>query len=173
MQENKNNEFDTYQFNSILHILDLKSELFKKQNNKIEYERWKIRYEWLKSKENLIINMNENNQNWKPSVKQMLALYNLAYNTNTADKEDSKNILKLYQELNKKFYNNDFNAVKELEKNKLTEFEKGVLTLIQKVTHNGNNIPTEDIKGFSKSLLELAKKEICKDEKLIILKEIS
>ncbi len=54
-EENEKEFTNRYQFNSILHILDLKAEIFKKQGNQEEYERWCGYYDWLKSKKELII----------------------------------------------------------------------------------------------------------------------
>ena len=45
----------------------------------------------------------------------------------------------------------------------LTEFEKAISEFIQKLTFNGNVLPSKDIKGYAKSLLDLARKEILKD----------
>lgn len=42
-------EDDEYQINTILHGLDLKRELYKKEGNKVEEERYKTQYDWLKS----------------------------------------------------------------------------------------------------------------------------
>lgn len=46
------------------------------------------------------------------------------------------------------------------EEEELTEFEKAVSEFIQKLTFNGNVFPSEDIKGYAKSLLDLARKEL-------------
>lgn len=45
----------------------------------------------------------------------------------------------------------------------LTEFEKAVSEFIQKLTFNGNVLPSKDIKGYAKSLLGLARNELEKD----------
>ena len=45
----------------------------------------------------------------------------------------------------------------------LTEFEKAISEFIQKLTFNGNVLPSKDIKGYAKSLLDLARKKILKD----------
>lgn len=42
-------EEDEYQINTILHGLDLKRELYKKEGNKVEEERYNTQYNWLKS----------------------------------------------------------------------------------------------------------------------------
>lgn len=42
-------EEDEYQINTILHGLDLKRELYKKEGNKVEEERYSTQYNWLKS----------------------------------------------------------------------------------------------------------------------------
>ena len=42
-------EEDEYQINTILHGLDLKREIYKKEGNKAEEERYTIQYNWLKS----------------------------------------------------------------------------------------------------------------------------
>ena len=42
-------EEDEYQINTILHGLDLKRELYKKEGNKVEEERYSKQYNWLKS----------------------------------------------------------------------------------------------------------------------------
>lgn len=46
------------------------------------------------------------------------------------------------------------------EKEELTEFEKAISEFIQKLTFNGNVLPSKDIKGYAKSLLDLARKEL-------------
>lgn len=46
---------DEFQFNTILHILDLKKEKFKKINYKEEYERYEGLYNWLKSKKSILL----------------------------------------------------------------------------------------------------------------------
>ena len=51
-------EEDEYQINTILHGLDLKRELHKKEGNQVEEKRYKTQYDWLKS-------LKPNN--WKPS----------------------------------------------------------------------------------------------------------
>lgn len=45
----------------------------------------------------------------------------------------------------------------------LTEFEKAVSEFIQKLTFNGNVLQSKDIKGYAKSLLDLARNELEKD----------
>lgn len=57
-KQTKQEFIDEYQFNTILHTLDLKVEKYKKINNKVEYERWKDLYDWLKSKKSLLISEN-------------------------------------------------------------------------------------------------------------------
>lgn len=42
-------EYDEYQINTILHELDLKRKIYKKEGNKVEEERYNMRYNWLKS----------------------------------------------------------------------------------------------------------------------------
>lgn len=46
----------------------------------------------------------------------------------------------------------------------LTEFEKALSEFIQKLTFNGNVLPSKDIKGYAKSLLGLARKELRKGQ---------
>ena len=57
-KQTKQEFIDEYQFNTILHTLDLKAEKYKKINNKVEYERWKSLYDWLKSKKSVLISKN-------------------------------------------------------------------------------------------------------------------
>lgn len=47
-------EEDEYQINTILHGLDLKRELYKKEGNKIEEDRYNTQYNWLKSLKNRV-----------------------------------------------------------------------------------------------------------------------
>jgi len=42
-------EDDEYQINTILHILNLKKEIYKKRENKVEEDRYNTQYNWLKS----------------------------------------------------------------------------------------------------------------------------
>lgn len=42
-------DVDEYQFNTILHHLDLKAEIYKKEGNNAECDRWQGLYNWLKS----------------------------------------------------------------------------------------------------------------------------
>lgn len=59
------NEEDEYQINTILHGLDLKRELYKKEGNKTEEDRYNTQYNWLKSF--------KPQNHWKPSEEQMNA----------------------------------------------------------------------------------------------------
>ena len=61
-------EEDEYQINTILHGLDLKRELYKKEGNKIEEERYNTQYNWLKSL--------KPQPHWKPTNEQMEAFGN-------------------------------------------------------------------------------------------------
>lgn len=56
------------------------------------------------------------------------------------------------------WYNERLSQKKEEES--LSEFEKAISELTQKVTYNGNVLPIEDIKGYSRSLLKLATREL-------------
>ncbi len=67
------------------------------------------------------------------------------------------------------WYNEKFSQKKEEES--LSEFEKAVSEFIQKITHNGNVLPVEDIRGYSKSLLEIAKEELEKTNYIILKDE--
>lgn len=57
-KQTKQEFIDEYQFNTILHTLDLKAEKYKKINNKVEYERWKGLYDWLRSKKSILTSEN-------------------------------------------------------------------------------------------------------------------
>lgn len=57
-KKTKQEFIDEYQFNTILHTLDLKAEKYKKINNKVEYERWKGLYDWLRSKKSILTSEN-------------------------------------------------------------------------------------------------------------------
>jgi hypothetical protein len=81
-------EEDEYQINTILHGLDLKRELYKKEGNQVEEKRYKTQYDWLKS-------LKPNH--WKPSEKQMKTL-NFAANDYVMG-ETKKNLESLYNDL--------------------------------------------------------------------------
>lgn len=75
-------EEDEYQINTILHGLDLKRELYKKEGNQVEEKRYKTQYDWLKS-------LKPNH--WKPSEEQMeTEIHKNAYHLNKRFNEDQK-----------------------------------------------------------------------------------
>lgn len=64
-------------------------------------------------------------------------------------------------DMDAKLHDNDLFFADEEEE--LTEFEKAISEFIQKLTFNGNILPSKDIKGYAKSLLDLARKELQPD----------
>lgn len=74
------------------------------------------------------------------------------YITNTPEEQRKKDWKEIQD-----WYDEKFSQKKEEES--LSEFEKTVSEFIQKITHNDNVLPVEDIRGYSKSLLEIAEKE--------------
>lgn len=67
-------EEDEYNFNIIYHLLDLKKEMYKKQENQEEFNRYNVLCKWLKSL--------KDRYTWKPSEGQMEAMENLIININ-------------------------------------------------------------------------------------------
>ena len=81
-------EEDEYQINTILHGLDLKRELYKKEGNQVEEKRYKTQYDWLKS-------LKPNH--WKPTKEQMEALTIAVHDSH--EHRYYKNLYSLYNDL--------------------------------------------------------------------------
>ena len=76
--EEPSQEFiDEYQFNTICQHIELEKELFKKYGNKEEQDRWQGMLDWLKSKKDLILQKQEN-QDEKPSERIKESIYKIA-----------------------------------------------------------------------------------------------
>lgn len=71
-QESAWSEEDEYQINTILHGLDLKREIYKKQGNEVEERRYNAQYNWLKSlKDRVGCEVNcTTTKEWKPSDEE-------------------------------------------------------------------------------------------------------
>lgn len=91
-------EEDEYNYNTILHHLDLRKEKYKKECNQEEQDRYQGLYNWLKSL--------KDRYTWKPSDEQMDALDGIcSYIRNKADWEISQDMVsdlyKLSEQLKK------------------------------------------------------------------------
>ena len=125
---------DEYQFNTICHHLDMKKELFKKDGNQTEQDRWQGLLDWLKSKKHLIVKGDETHPSIIQEGKEIQDWYNLRFATKSDDEEE------------------------------LSEFESELYSTISDVWQDYmldkevNLVDT--VKEHSNSLLELAKKEL-------------
>ena len=63
-------EEDEYQINTILHGLDLKRELYKKEGNQVEEKRYKTQYDWLKSIKDRV--QPQQKQDWSKEEEERL-----------------------------------------------------------------------------------------------------
>lgn len=77
---------DEYQINTILHGLDLKREIYRKEGNKVEEDRYNTQYNWLKSL--------KERYTWKPSEHELEVLRLVA-------EKDGTCLMGLYKQLKK------------------------------------------------------------------------
>lgn len=85
-------DVDEYQFNTILHHLNLKAEIYKKEGKNVEYDRWQGLYNWLKSF--------KPQSHWKPTKEHIETLeFAAAYVDNKNDKSVYNSIKQLIDEL--------------------------------------------------------------------------
>jgi hypothetical protein len=86
-------EKDEYNYNTILHHLDLRKEKYKKECNQEEQDRYQGLYDWLKSL--------RHKNTWKPSKEQMDALESAIVDSISSIQKHS--LESLYNELKKLF----------------------------------------------------------------------
>ena len=99
-------EEDEYQINTILHGLDLKRELYKKEGNRVEEKRYKTQYDWLKSLKDKI--QPQQKQEWseedekilKELVEEVKDQLDSVPSPDCMDKEDEKVLKQLNKWMN-------------------------------------------------------------------------